>query len=197
MTELDEATLARWLTALRGADVILWVEPGHRAAAERLVTVRETLLDDFLPISPCTHDGSCPLSGAAASGRDWCHQFATPAPEAFTDSHWRRFSDTFSVDMRSLPMSHLVLMRRGLTQASPADPAQSRILGRPRIEKGRAFLDLCSSSGYRTVDMLQRTNKPLFKALDRGKLLNPRVQVAIDEERITSIVSTDPDAMRT
>lgn len=179
LTELTDDSLETWLASLATADAILFVEPGTRVGAACLVDVRERLLEGFAPLAPCTHTTPCPLRTA---DRDWCHQFAPPAPEAFTESHWRRFADTFSIDLRSLPLAHLLLVRRDLAAAT--DPGFSRLLGRPRIEKGRAFLDVCDEAGYRTLGLLQRTDKSLFKQLDRGKLRNPALRLEEAEGRI-------------
>jgi hypothetical protein len=61
-----------------------------------------------------------------------------------------------------------------------------RILGTPRVEKGRALFDACSAEGIRALTILERTDKPFFRALrDRSE---PRVlRVRTEGDRIQSL----------
>jgi hypothetical protein len=166
LPELDDAGRAEFVERARRARFLIWVESGAKQTARALSAVRDALLEELDPLLPCTHRAAC---GALAPGRegDWCHHFAAPAPEAFTTRHWRTFSRTLSIDMRSLPYAYLV-MRRRAPENGQADGAV-RVIGTPRIEKGRATLTVCGASGLREAVLLARTDKAFFKALERGE----------------------------
>ena len=112
------------LLALRGlaarAAAILWVEPGTPEVSRALIEVREQLRGRFRLVAPCTHQAACGLL-APDNVRHWCHHFAPPPPEIFTDSDWVKFGRRAGIDLRSLPCSFLVLARR------PETPAPTRI----------------------------------------------------------------------
>lgn len=147
------------LAARSGA--CLWVEPGSRASSRALGEARERLLATHDVLAPCPHGSAC---GALAARDAWCHFFARPAPEAYTEGRWAEFARELGIDLRSLPYSFLVLVRR-VAGPSPTGPAV-RLLGRPRLTRGRAELTICRAEGVEAVDFLQRTDKPLFKALE-------------------------------
>ena len=144
--ELDARAEARLLALASTAAAVLWVEPGTHDVARRLQALRERLKDTFDIIAPCTHAAACPLL-AKGHERDWCHQFATPPPWAFTDGHWVRFARRAGVDLRSLPYACLVIQAR--SQAIPPwrHSRSARVLGRPRHHKRGTVWDECSSDG--------------------------------------------------
>lgn len=175
--ELDGRGLAELAALVARARFCVWVEPGDRDTSRRLSRVRETLLSSFDALAPCTHQAAC---GALAAGaeRHWCHHFARPPSEVFRSAMWARFADELGIDLRSLPYSYLVLRRRasapdttGATGAARAEEAtqgtgESRILGRPRVTKGKVQLDRCDASGVRTVSLLARDAPQLFRMLE-------------------------------
>src|SRR5262249_31723078 len=116
-------------------------------------------------LAPCTHQAEC---GALANQlRDpaagWCHFFARAPQEVYTEGHWAELGRELGLDLRSLPYSFLALARRGAFDL--AGPS-ARMLGRPRLTRGRAELEVCDVSGVRALDFLQRTDKALYKELD-------------------------------
>lgn len=183
LDELDAAGEAQLLAAARRAAAVLLVESGASGSSRRLGALRERLLDEFAVLAPCTHSSSC---GALASARDWCHFFARPPAEAFTESFWSEFSRELGVDMRSLGYSFLALARQ------PRKPefdegGWARILGRPRKLKGRALVDACFADGLRTVSLLERLDRALFKTLDAASN-DPRVwRLELDGDRVSSV----------
>lgn len=198
--ELDAQALDELLRIARRSAFVVWVESGAKRTSRALSAARERLLDAHDPLLPCTHRAACGVLAPDQSA-NWCHHFAEPAPEAFTTAHWRAFSRTLHIDLRALPHAFLVLRRRapvedacaptsrGLpTEDAPA--AQSdrrvRILGTPRVEKGRALFDACSEDGVRTLTVLERTDKGFFRALrDRSE---PRVlRVQTQDDRVQSL----------
>lgn len=183
LDELDVAGEARLRELTGHASALALVESGSRATSHRLGQLREFLLADFEPVAPCTHSATC---GALASDTYWCHLFARAPAEAFTDAFWRTFSDEMSIDLRSLAYSFLALVRRTDTPLSRCQ-ADVRILGRPRVLKGRAMVDACSHDGVDTWSILERTDKALFKSLDQASN-EPRVwRVEVAEKRIQNV----------
>lgn len=143
LTELDARQEDELLALIARATAVLWVEPGTRAASRRLGRLRERLRETFQVAAPCTHQAAC---GMLSSGQEthWCHHFASPPPHVFTDSGWARFAALAGIDLRSLPLSFLVLDKRPL--ATPP-PGAVRIIGRPRVYKGHALALKCDANG--------------------------------------------------
>lgn len=78
-----------------------------------------------------------------------------------------------------MPYSFLALRRKG----EPLEPRGVRVLGRPKVLRGRALLEVCDASGLATRTLFERDAKKLFKRLDRsGELL--LADVRCDGERI-------------
>ena len=177
LDELDTAGLDDLLVAASRARFFVWIESGAKSASRALSHARDRLLDTLDPLLPCTHRERC---GVLVEGHesDWCHHFATPAPESFTTNHWRTFSRTLGIDLRSLPYSYLVARAR---DASPLPFAGAcRRLGTGRTEKGRASFLVCDASGVRTCEILERTDKRFVKALREG-----------EEERLLDVEERD------
>jgi SAM-dependent methyltransferase len=161
LDELDERTLAALCALAERAAATLWVEPGSKSCARALGAVRARLAATLDVLAPCTHQGAC---GALVPGSDaWCHLFARPPRAAFVEGQWAEFGRELGIDLRSLPYAHLALARRG--RFDLAGPA-ARQLGRARLQRGRGFLEVCDAEGVRELDLLQRTDKALFKELE-------------------------------
>jgi ribosomal protein RSM22 (predicted rRNA methylase) len=175
---------------LGSAKAIVWVEPGTPALARRLVEVRETLRTRFRPIAPCPHDGVCGMLRPERVS-DWCHLFATPAAEAFTSGHWRRFSDELGIDLRSLPTSYLVLVRDDAAPPPRPEGDLARPLGRAKLEKGRALLDLCRPEGIVRARLLERDDRAVAKRLASRKPFHPLLDVQLEGERLRALRSVD------
>lgn len=176
--ELAPEALDELLALAARAQFVIFVEAGSRPVSRALGAVRERLLGTFDVLAPCTHAAACGLL-AAGREQDWCHFFARPPAEAFTSAFWRRFSDELGIDLRALPYSFLALARR----SEPLVPRGTRVLGRPRLLKGRALLECCDAHGVATRALFERDAKPLFKLLDRsGELL--LADMRCEDERI-------------
>lgn len=183
LDELDEGEVDGVLSLARRARTVLWVEPGSRVTSRRLGVLRDELLPDFDVLGPCTHRATC---GMLAEGMDrhWCHFFARPAPEAFTDGRWVEFGRSLGIDLRSVPYSFLALARSGEAEVNESG---ARLLGRPRVQRGRALLDVCDAGGVHEVMMLQRLDKPLFKQLERTAGESWVLDLELEGERVTRI----------
>lgn len=161
LTELDPGQLTPLLEWLGAATTILWVEPGTYDASRRLIAVRERLCGAFHVVSPCTHAGPCGML-TPANEPHWCHHFADPPPAVFTDPFWGRFAAFMGIDLRSLPVSWLVLDRR---PPPPLPHDTVRIIGRPRVYKAHAALLGCGADGLEAADLMKRDHPDLFRRL--------------------------------
>ncbi len=159
LTELtveQTEALVKWLEP---AVAVLWVEPGTYDASRRLVAVRERLNGTFHVVAPCTHGAGC---GMLAPGNEvhWCHHFAATPPAVFTDPFWGRFAQASGVDLRSLPLSFLVLDKR----PAPALPTGTvRVIGRPRVYKAHASVLACDAAGVGEYELLKRRLPAMFR----------------------------------
>lgn len=155
------------LVALAGrAQAVLWVEPGTYAASLSLIGIRERLRGTFHCVSPCCHRERCGIL-EPGNERHWCHHFATVPPAVFTDGFWKRFGDMAGIDLRSLPLSWLVLDRR----PPPAPVAGARrLIGRPRVYKAHALILACDAEGVRERTLQQRRLPEVFRHIRKGRL---------------------------
>ena len=178
LDELEDSDLASLLDVVRGARAVIWVEPGSRITSRRLSEAREELLRDFDVLAPCPHAARCGML-AEDQQRNWCHHFARPPQEVYTDGRWAEFGRELGIDLRSVPYSFLVLGRE-----ERAPEALTRILGRPRVQRGRALIDTCAADGVRAEAILQRVDKSLFKKLGDSAGRTFLLELERDGERI-------------
>jgi ribosomal protein RSM22 (predicted rRNA methylase) len=194
LSELAPVQLDALLDRAAQCAVVIWVEPGSFDSSRRLIAVRERLRDRFRLLAPCTHQETCGLL-VPENARHWCHQFAASPPEIYQDANWSRFARTVGVDLRSLPLSFLVLDRRAVSvnpsplgEGGPSGPGEGlrpetvrttlaplsetalRLLGRPRMEKARALLFGCDRSGVRDRRFLKRRDGAAFRQARHGDL---------------------------
>jgi ribosomal protein RSM22 (predicted rRNA methylase) len=162
LDELDSAVLEELLALATGSGAVLWVEPGSARTSRHLSEVRDRLARELDVLAPCTHQAAC---GALAGGKGapWCHFFARAPQEVYTEGRWAEFARELGIDLRALPYSFVVLARRG---TFALEGAAARMLGRPKLTRGRAQMVMCDASAVRELDFLQRVDKALFKALE-------------------------------
>jgi hypothetical protein len=164
LTEMGDDQRAELLAQAGRAQSVIWVEPGSFSASRALIAMREALRGPFQIVAPCCHQGACGLL-APENAPHWCHHFATPPPEVFTDGDWVRFGQLAGVDLRSLPVSYLVLDRR---PAPALPPGSFRLLGRPRIYKPNASLLGCDAAGVRELRLARRDLPEAWRRLKKG-----------------------------
>lgn len=166
VTELDERALGALIELAGKAAAVLWVEPGSSAASRQVVRAREALREQFHVVAPCTHRAQC---GLLAPGRenDWCHFFAPPPNDVYTDSDWVMFGRVMGIDLRSLPLSFLALDRRPV---SSSPPERVRVVGRHRLYKAHALLDGCDASGVNERRFTKRTDPVFFRAMNKFRV---------------------------
>lgn len=139
---------------------VVLVEAGDRRTARRLSELRDELLPDFHVVAPCPHAGPCP---ALTGDGDWCHFFAPPPPEVFTDGEWVRTARAVGFDLRALPFAFVALAR----EPAPVSPPGNRVLGRPRIRSREAVVHVCVPGEVRTVAVGKRDDAATFRALKK------------------------------
>ncbi len=168
LNEADDAAAHRLIAAARRAQEIIWIEAGTHADSRRLISVREKLLAEFEIIAPCTHAARCGML-AAENSAHWCHHFARVPSEASRDARWSQFGRELGIDMRSLPYSFLVLARRGVAADFEKNVRGfSRIIGRPRDEKGHFEVLSCSETGVEDLIAQKRDVPELSRQLRKG-----------------------------
>jgi ribosomal protein RSM22 (predicted rRNA methylase) len=155
LTPDGELSLA---AVIRRSESILWVEPGAHAASRRLGRFRESLLTEFRVVSPCSHQSQCGML-TPENARHWCHFFARPPREIFTDPGWSKFARRAGIDLRSLPYSYLILDRRPVNPGAKSVSGLTRVIGEPRVYKGFAKVFGCDETGVRER-MLQKRDVP-------------------------------------
>jgi len=166
LTELDADRMKEAIELARRAEAVVCVEPGTYGASRRLIHFREALRDEFQVIAPCTHQAPCGML-EPENTEHWCHHFAWPPSEVFTDPDWARFAAFMGIDLRGLPVSYLVLDRR---------PAQVRLagaarwIGRARICKPHAQVLGCEAEGLRELRLTKRRFPALYKHLKKENL---------------------------
>mgnify|MGYP002352872883 FL=1 len=170
------------------------MEPGTYEASLTLIAVRERLRGRLRVVAPCTHQERC---GILQPGNEahWCHYFASPPPEVFTDPHWGKFAHLAGIDLRSLPLSFLVLDARpeertpaasSSPEASETPPARPRrILGRPRIYKGFAMLLSSGADGVGEHRLSKRRFPEQFRLAKKGELEPLQLISCSGEEIVT------------
>lgn len=164
LNELDATGRNALLALARRAAAVLWVEPGTSADSRALIDAREALRADFHCVAPCPHNGSCGLL-VDANARHWCHHFARPPTEAFTESGWAEFARRLNVDLRSLPYSYLVLDRREPARGADA----SRLIGTPRESAGLMRILRCRAEDVAEVELTKRAAPSLWRTLEKGR----------------------------
>jgi len=164
LNELDTTGRDTLLALARRAAAVLWVEPGTGEDSRALIAMREALRDVFHCLAPCPHDARCGLL-AEVNSRHWCHHFARPPTEAFTEGGWAEFGRRLGVDLRSLPYSYLVLDRRAPARAGDA----SRVIGTPRESAGMMRILRCREDDVAEVELLKRTSPELWRTLAKAR----------------------------
>lgn len=163
LTELNDEQITALTEFAASAACVLWVEPGTHECSRRLIAVRERLRGAFHVVAPCTHQAACGML-ADGNAAHWCHHFAAPPPAVFTDPDWGRFAHETGIDLRSLPVSFLVLDRRPV----PVLPAgTARVIGRARVYKAHALVLGCEADGVRDVRLSKRALPEAFRQVKK------------------------------
>ncbi len=152
------------LSTLSPQEGFIWVEPGTPVLSKQLGKIREHfLVQGWSIVAPCPHAKACP----ALASDDWCHFFAEVPNFVFQNRFWSEFSHHLEIDLRSLPVSFLIMQR------SPTLPLDNspRLIGRPHFEKPGAKCQVCSNKGLEWITVHQKKDKEQFKELRRHQKL--------------------------
>lgn len=164
VTELSADQLKELKEYLKNAGTVIWVDAGTSVVSRTLIQIREELKSDLQVIAPCTHQNSCGLL-EEKNQKHWCHFFAESPREIFMSAEWSEFARNLNVHLNELPVSYLVLDKRGLNQKNPF----TRILGKPRIYKGYSQILCCNENGINENRLSQRTFPDVFKKFKKEK----------------------------
>jgi ribosomal protein RSM22 (predicted rRNA methylase) len=160
LTELSEADFASLIKLIQQAQLLIFVDAGTPPVSKRLTTMRAALLSTgWHMIAPCTHQQPCP---AADLPNDWCHFHPSPPREIFHDATWAELSRELGIDLRSIPVSYLV-MANGTPERTYH--AGARLIGRPKQIKFGIRCFKCSDQGY--VDCQMKLDKSAAKAIEK------------------------------
>ena len=169
---------------LRDSEGFCWVEPGTPNSSQWLVKLRQMLLLDFEILAPCPHAENCGLEDPQPKTHwAWCHHFAKPPQEAFNTAFWKKFSDEMKIDLRSLPVSYLVMRRK--TGVDIQETLPYRQLGRPRPQKGFTEIWICYRKGEEGKVDLHRVFKK-NRADTVKRLARETFSVFLTEDEITN-----------
>jgi hypothetical protein len=180
ITEMSPPQIEQLVRLAATADAVIWVEPGTYEASLTMIAIRERLRNEFQLVAPCTHQNQCGILSPGNEGH-WCHFFAEPPREIFIDGFWTKFGQEMEIDLRSLPLSYLVLDRRPV----PAFPERTtRVLGRPNLFKPYAEILGCSPAGVCACKLMKRTHPEVYRQLKKGKCPS-RLGIELDGDRVT------------
>jgi ribosomal protein RSM22 (predicted rRNA methylase) len=156
---------------LEAINTVLFLEPSHRASSQKLITLRELVLDKknseaqygLKPTGPCTHQQRCPL----ADSKHWCH-FSEP----MTSERLRRMNLAIFDNPRLwLKFSYLLLTKPRPTAAS--SNLWHRAIGDVHMSgPDHLAIDLCQPDTKRVLRLKVRAMESLVsKGLGRGALV--------------------------
>ncbi|MBL7997155.1 MAG: hypothetical protein JNL32_00825 [Candidatus Kapabacteria bacterium] len=170
LTELTAVQAESVVRSIANAAAVLWVEPGTQTASNRLVAVRTMLQPQFGIVAPCTQQCECPMNNPV-NARHWCHAFAAPPAEAFTESGWSQFADDFGIDLSRLAYSHCIFDKRAEYHTATAE---YRILGTPNVTSADAVACVCNGATVSEIIAAKKRAPSLYKALKKGNTDTPR-----------------------
>lgn len=165
LNELSAEALAGLKALIRRSQAVLWCEVGTREVSRQLSGLHEEFRREFRLVAPCPHQAACPIL-APQNERHWCHMFAPPPSDIFSNPDWVKFGQRAGIDLRSLPYSFLILDRN---ERPAADPKLGRVIGRPEAFKPYTRFLNCGADGLNELMVQKRDDPRLIKELDRTK----------------------------
>ncbi len=172
LNELSDEGLAQLERCMALAAAVVWVEPGSRETAKRLVASRERLRERMHTLAPCPHTGPCGLL-APENAHHWCHHFVHPPERVHHEGRWRRFADHLGIDLSAVSYSFLVLRRRDVPVGEPGDidSGLSRLFGSARHYKGYSKMLNCSAEGVEDAHLMKRHVPEVIRTLKKDDAL--------------------------
>lgn len=162
LNEVDDVQLDQLKQLVLQSSFTIWVEPGTYDVSRKLIECREFFKDQLNILAPCPQRGICPMTQEKNS-LDWCHNFAPPPNEVFHSAFWKSFSTQLKIDLRSLPVSFLVLSKEN--KHLPLIP--NRMIGKAKKSKPCQTALVCTEAGsLESVQITKRQHPDLYKKLD-------------------------------
>lgn len=185
LDELGAADEVELLELVARSERVVWVEPGSRGVSRLLGAHRDRLVGSgFSAVAPCPHQGACSVL-AHPDDRHWCHFFAQPPIEVFTDGSWARLFRRLGIDLRALPYAFLALTRRAPAGRAPSGDA-ARLVGRPEVGPKEARVHVCEAAGLSELRAFKGRAAAAWRALKKPNDLRS-VKVLRDGDRIVEI----------
>ena len=145
------AAIAADLWQSAGAALAL-IEPGTPDGFARIRAARAALIEAGAHVAaPCTHDGSCPLSG-----EDWCH-----FSQRLARSRDHMLLKDANVPFEDERYSYVVVTREKAASGA-------RILSSPLAEKPGLTFKLCDENGLRAQFVASRDKDEYRRVRKRG-----------------------------
>ena len=163
LNEINEIQLQQLKQLTLQSSFTIWVEPGIYEVSRKLLECREFFKGDLHIIAPCPQQGVCPMTQEQHT-HDWCHNFAPVPAEVFQSSFWSSFSKNLKIDLRSLPVSFLVL-----SQGNKKIPnIANRVIGKMKKFKPFQSALVCTKAGsLEACKVTKRRDPELYKQLDK------------------------------
>lgn len=165
---LDETSPAfkeilAWSRSLSPTSLMIFIEPASKTFNQRLLRLRDRLIQEAPVLLPCTHQFSCP----ALAQKEWCHE----ERDYKAHPHYWNLVRDMGFQRHFLQFSLLVLG----AQKSKFKPEDARMVSRPLKSKGRCDKWLCSNGRRWKQSLLSRhqneRNTPYFEAA-RGDVIH-------------------------
>lgn len=192
LNELTAANQESLFQLVKNSEVILWVENGTHATSRELSKFRDRLLETglFEVLAPCAQQGVCGVL-ASQNERHWCHTFGPVPSEAHQSPRWREVATRLSIDLRSLPLSFLVLAKKDskcVKRTLKEDASRVfRLIGEARHYKGYSKLLTCHGQRGVSEIILQKRDAPaLMKILQKASFEVPLLKVELNGEKVQS-----------
>ncbi|MEI8027645.1 MAG: small ribosomal subunit Rsm22 family protein [Pseudomonadota bacterium] len=140
-SELEDAEVLKVTKAAERSQFLILVDAGTPAVSKKLINLRDELLEkSWFVVAPCTHLNPCPIGKSTS---DWCHFFAKPPSSIFTDSTWGKLARELNIDLRSLPLSYLIMSKTPV-KLDGAD----RLIGRLKRNGQETQFHSCGAKGF-------------------------------------------------
>jgi SAM-dependent methyltransferase len=160
LSELDDRGLAQLEELIQRSGRVVLVESGNRPVARRLQALRDRLRERFGAVAPCPHAAACP---ALVDDGDWCHFFANPPADVFTDGDWVKAARALGIDLRSLPYAFFAAVKG----RPAAQRAGGRVLGRASVNPVVATAQVCRADGLAQLEVTKRADAKLWRTLKK------------------------------
>jgi ribosomal protein RSM22 (predicted rRNA methylase) len=155
LDEIAPASLPRLIERLWAltADTLLIVEPGTPAGWQRILAVRQQLIDAGAHVlAPCPHEKPCPIMPP-----DWCH-FARRVAR----SRLHRLSKDAEMPWEDEKYIFVAASRH------PAEVRRPRVLAPPKSGSGKVSLKLCQPGGDAHEQLFTKRDGAAFKNARRA-----------------------------